>query len=135
MKQLTSLLERVTHVGASELLLGPEEISFKSFLQSPGDMHPKIVGALLEHQYESLLPNRHKDGVKDVLIGLLKDALDVYDSKTYPVRRMRVLLKGLEFYYRNPNPDGLGDVDDLASEATSLGILSPEVSYIFTFLE
>ncbi|KAH6918185.1 cysteine peptidase C50 [Coprinopsis sp. MPI-PUGE-AT-0042] len=122
-KQLTNLLERVTHVGASELLLGPEEISFKSFLSSPGQMDAKLVGVLLEFQYDSLLPNRHKDGARDVLMGLMKDTLDVYDAGVYPVRRSRVLLKCLEFFYRDGGESDLGDlgsVERMIKEAIAL---------------
>lgn len=130
MRQLTSLLDRVTYVGASELLLGPEDISFKSFLSSTGQMDPKLVGVLLEFQYDSLLPNRHRDGVRDVLVGLIKDTLDVYEGGMYPIRRSRVLLKCLEFFYRETSEGDLGDlgsVEAMAKEAITLSQLSTQV--------
>ncbi|EAU89520.1 cysteine-type endopeptidase [Coprinopsis cinerea okayama7 len=114
LQQLKNLLDRVTYVGACELLLSAREVSVRSgfgeavapsgseddlvkrmggmkldgvsaspssdagSLRKPDLKDIKIIGALLEYQYEALLQNRHKEGARRVLVGLLKDMVEVY---------------------------------------------------------
>lgn len=107
-KPLTSLLDRVSYVGACELLLPPEHVSLYQTLTPPSSkLDLRIVGIVLEYQYESLFPHRWKEGSRPVLVRLLQDMLQVYSTMDgitgflMPVRRARVLLLCLEFLYRD----------------------------------
>lgn len=108
MKALSSLLDRVSYVGACELLLTPEQVSLHQSLAPPcSKLDLRIVGILLEYQYESLFPHRWKEGAGPVLVRLLLDMLRIYGTKDdisgylMPIRRARVLLRVLEFVYRD----------------------------------
>lgn len=59
----------------------------------------EVVGALVEWQITSLETSLHKEGVPEVLPCLIKDALEIYDAKRFPLRRARVLLRQLEASY------------------------------------
>lgn len=144
MKQLVSLIDRVSYLGACELLLPTEEVSLKSALNcatTPGTSHganptivdPRIVGALLERQLESLEPSRWKERVHDVFVRLLQDALDVYSvadsSNRMPVRRARLLVRCMEFVYRDYRQDkwsafGFVNVDEMGYEIERLVMMS-----------
>ena len=109
MKQLVSLVDRISYIGTCELLLPTEEVSLKSAVNcaatpdtshgaNPTIVDPRVVGALLERQLDSLEPSRWKEGVQSVFVRLLRDALDVYrvvedGSNGMPVRRARVLVQ------------------------------------------
>ncbi|KAF9528394.1 peptidase family C50-domain-containing protein [Crepidotus variabilis] len=76
------------------------------------DLDPSILGILLERQLDSLDASRWKEGVKGVYVRLLQDALDVYSVKESesvyrtPVRRARLMVRCLEFMYREGSGDG-----------------------------
>ncbi|KAF5330134.1 hypothetical protein D9611_010624 [Ephemerocybe angulata] len=164
LKPLASLLDRTTYVGACELLLPPSQVSLlhittSSFPSLPSRVHSaphtsptspptsslsprhkseldaRVLGALLEQQYEALFVHRWKEGARGVLVQLLRDALGVYaragvsvsagtDTRmdvdtevkrgkekeeggcAMPVRRARVLLRALEFAYRDTEEPG-----------------------------
>ena len=154
-------MDRVSHIGACELLLPPEEVSLLSaVICSPSQrgaaatslgsspslrLDPGVAGALLERQLDGLEPSRWKEGVRDIYVKLLKDALHVYkidaghtdpspSSECMPIRRARVLTKCMEFAYRDQNGAedvcaalGLGNVEDIADEVESLA--SKEVGF------
>ena len=144
MKQLVSLVDRVSYLGACELLLPSEEVSLNSALNcatTPGTSHganptivdPRIVGALLERQLDSLEPSRWKERVHDVFVRLLQDALDVYSvtdsSNRMPVRRARMLVRCMEFVYRDNRQDGWSafgfvNVDEMGYEIERLLMMS-----------
>ena len=145
MKQLVSLVDRISYIGACELLLPTEEVSLKSAVNctaTPGTSHganptivdPRIVGALLERQLDSLESSRWKESVHGVFVRLLRDALDVYRVKDnisngMPVRRARVLVRCMEFVYRDHGQDewsafGFANVDEIGCEIERLVMMS-----------
>lgn len=147
MKQLVSLVDRISYIGACELLLPTEEVSLKSAVNcatTPGTSHganptivdSRIVGALLERQLDSLEPSRWKESVRGVFVRLLRDALDVYrvedvvdSSNGMPVRRARVLVRCMEFVYRDHGKDewsafGFANVDEVGCEIERLVTVS-----------
>ncbi|KAG6850976.1 hypothetical protein H0H93_005845 [Arthromyces matolae] len=93
-KQLASIIDRITTLGACELLLEPTAVSLVSL--ELGDA--EVVGALLEQQVRSLEAIRYKDNVSKTISHLLHDTLRIYGS-SMPVRRARVLVKRLEHMY------------------------------------
>jgi separase len=137
-------------MGTCELFLSPEEISFRSCIQNANDdrcellrLENCITGALLERQLVSLEPSRWKEGVRVVFIGLLRDALTVYSvqdeggSFLVPIRKARVLLRCLEFAYRDSAVDaisslGYSNVEEVATEIERLCTL--QVGQISCFL-
>ena len=116
-KHLASIIDRVTHLSACELLMEPAKVS----LVSLGVTEDAVVGALLERQIGSLETSRWQEGVPAVVEHLLKDALQMYGARR-PVRRSRTLLKCLEFMYQ-AGPDqmsNLGRPEDLGQEIVEL---------------
>ena len=155
MKQLVSLVDRVSYIGSCELLLPTEEVSLKSAVNcaatpesshgaNPTIVDPRIVGALLERQLDSLEPSRWKEGVQSVFVQLLRDALDVYrvvedGSNGMPVRRARVLVRCMEFVYRDPSHGhgqdgwsafGFENVDEIGGEIERL-VMMPVRFFLF----
>ncbi|PPQ82925.1 hypothetical protein CVT24_008809, partial [Panaeolus cyanescens] len=141
--QLTSLVDRVTHIGTCELLLSPAEISLRSTLSTTSsssssslifsvlhkvELPPSALGILLERQLDYLDTIRGKDGVKELSMQVIKDALATYDPANdvkLPVRRSRVLLRCLEFLYREPEAElcrllDFSSVDAIADEVEHL---------------
>lgn len=141
------MVDRVSFIGSCELLLPTEEVSLKSAVNcaatpesshgaNPTTIDPRIVGALLERQLDSLEPSRWKESVQRVFVRLLRDALDVYrvvedDSNGMPVRRARVLVRCMEFVYRDPSHGqdgwsafGFENVDEIGSEIERLVMMS-----------
>lgn len=143
MKQLVSLVDRISYIGTCDLLLPTEEVSLKSVVNcvvTSGTSHgansivgPRIVGALLERQLDSLEPSRWKENVHGVFVQLLRDALDVYCvedvASGMPVRRARVLLRCMEFLYRDHGQDGwsafgFANADEMGCEIEKLVMMS-----------
>ena len=130
------LVDRVTYLGTCELFLSPEEISFRSCIQNNhGKSLPLencIIGALLERQLVSLEPSRWKEGVRAVFIKLLRDALEIYSAQAddgsllMPIRKARVLVRCLEFAYRDSAVDGLSDLCPVEEMATEIECLSTQ---------
>ncbi|KAF8878488.1 peptidase family C50-domain-containing protein [Gymnopilus junonius] len=118
-KQLVALVDRVSYMAATSGSLGLNPGPSSTLLD------PSVAGALLERQLDSLEPSRWKEGVRCVFIGLLKDALRVYKvgagaADSMPIRRSRILVRCMEFLYRDQAQDGyvkeIGkDVEGLAS--------------------
>lgn len=136
--QLVGLIDRVTYIGTCELFLPPEVISFRSCIQNSNEDLPAyfvhedcITGALLERQLVSLQPSRWKEGVRVVFIGLLKDGLEIYSAQAedgallMPIRKAKMLIRCLEFSYRDSGDDwttslGYGSVEEVATEIERL---------------
>lgn len=144
LKQLATLVDRVSYIGACELLLPPEEVSLRprGIVLSPGSCPPElsVVGIIIERQLDSLESSRWKEGVKSVFLQLLKDALGVYSTKAQdgstlmPVRRARVLIRCLELIYRDGDDSllstiGLASVEEVEREVDRLGTL--KVRHLF----
>jgi hypothetical protein len=141
-KQLVGLVDRVSYLGACELLLPPEDVSLLSAINSasskdgshsanPISLDPAVTGALLERQLDSLEPSRWKEGIRGVFIQLLKDCLQIYsdstpsDAESMPIRRARVLVRCMEFAYhdegKDPCPEvGCGSVEEMALQIERL---------------
>lgn len=96
LKQLGVIVDRLTYLGACELLLKPQQISLKHSMSEVGTA---VAGALLERQLAGLAGSAWKEGVRGVVATLLADALRVYGADMMPVRHVRVLLKCCEFTY------------------------------------
>ncbi|SJK98717.1 uncharacterized protein ARMOST_01986 [Armillaria ostoyae] len=94
-KELCSIVDKVTYQGVCDLMLCHSDIS----LRFAGLDDPSVVGALLERQLECLEPHLTKKSVQTVAAGLLKDATEVYACAGMPLRRARVLIKSLIFAY------------------------------------
>ena len=136
LKQLASIVDRVTYMAACELLLGPGEVSLSrdsvwADVERPEDA---VLGALLERQIGSLEASRWKPHVKVLVARLLLDANDIYLADVHPVRRARVLLRWLEFKYHGGMNDEedegyLGPMAEVVVEVERL--LSHDVSLVF----
>ena len=157
MKQLVSLVDRVSYIGTCELLLPMEEVSLKSAVNcaatpesshgaNPTIVDPRIVGALLERQLDSLEPSRWKESVHGVFVRLLRDALDIYrvedvedSSNGMPVRRARILIRCMEFVYRDHGQDnwsvfGFANVDEIGREIERLVMMSVRFLFLIYLL-
>lgn len=157
MKQLVSLVDRVSYIGTCELLLPMGEVSLKSAVNcaatpesshgaNPTIVDPRIVGALLERQLDSLEPSRWKESVHGVFVRLLRDALDIYrvedvedSSNGMPVRRARILIRCMEFVYRDHGQDnwsvfGFANVDEIGREIERLVMMSVRVLFLIYLL-
>jgi separase len=103
-KQLAAMVDRVTYLGVSELLLGITLVSLRSL-----DIDDAcITGALLERQIDGLEGSRWKDGVRIAVGQMLVDVLGLYGPEM-PIRRARVLLKCMEFAY-HAGPDAIAEI-------------------------
>ena len=141
------MVDRISYIGTCQLLLPTEEVSLKSAANcaattgtshgaNPTIIDPRIVGVLLERQLDSLGPSRWKENVHGVFVRLLRDALDVYrvedvvdSSNGMPVRRARVLVRCMEFVYRDHGQDGwsafgFANVDEIGREIERLVMMS-----------
>ncbi|EDR03598.1 uncharacterized protein LACBIDRAFT_307095 [Laccaria bicolor S238N-H82] len=128
-KQLMATIDRVSYIGACELLLPPEDVSLRfpqRFAASHDGnpvMDPGVVGVLLEQQIDGLQPSQWKEGVRGVFVKLLRDSLYVYDAASFPIRRSRVLIRCMAFAYRDSGDDWaviLGNVQEMGSEVERL---------------
>ena len=122
-------IDRVSYIGACELLLPPEDVSLRppQRFAASGDgnpvMDPRVVGVLLEHQIDALQPSQWKEGVRGAFVELLRDSLDVYHAASFPIRRSRVLIRYMAFAYRDSEDDWavtLGNVQEMGSELERL---------------
>ena len=128
-KQLMATIDRVTYIGACELLLPPEDVSLRSpqRFAALDDVNPvmasRVIGVLLEQQIDGLQPSQWKEGVRGASVELLRDSLDVYDAVFFPTRRSRVLIRCMAFAYRDSGDDWvvtLGNVQEMGSELERL---------------
>jgi separase len=98
MQRLNSIVDRVTYLGACELLKPPKDISAR-FIPGVEQLEPAVLGAILERQVASLEASSWKEGVPAIIHSLLDDTLPIYNPDNMPIRRTRVLLKSLEASY------------------------------------
>ncbi|KAL6306065.1 peptidase family C50-domain-containing protein [Sparassis latifolia] len=135
LKQIASVLDRATYMGACDLFLEPDKLSTKVWLAETALSGGKgaqtwncVIGTLLERQIESLESSRWKAGVRAMIDVLLRHALEVYSPTERPVRRARVLLKCLEHAYYAP-AEGSASIAGLSPTeiaAEALELLSRE---------
>lgn len=115
-KQLASIIERVTYLGACELLLDSKEVSMKNVLSSHSCFfdssassvktisEARILAALIEAQLDCLESHRWKDGMNTLFRKLLNDAMGLYQAEgehAMPIRRARILVRLMEAGYRD----------------------------------
>ncbi|KAF7363579.1 Cysteine peptidase C50 [Mycena sanguinolenta] len=103
--QLGTIVDRVTYLGACELLLTPKKVSALTLW--PGDA--SITGALLDRQIQSLHGSRWKESTRNAIQTFLRDALEVYGETDMPIRRARTLVRCLDFAYHT-GPQALADL-------------------------
>ncbi|KZT53093.1 hypothetical protein CALCODRAFT_557695 [Calocera cornea HHB12733] len=95
---VTSLIDRITRLAVSDLLLPPTEISLRAQLDDRG-MPQEVIGGLLEYQVLAMDAMLYKPECLNAVSNLLEDLIDIYAQSTYPIRRSRVLLRKLEHQY------------------------------------
>ena len=100
-KPLGGIVDRATCIAAYELLRSPGEISLKEQMERL-DLNPQlsraIVGVILERQLDALGRNIWKDGARSLAKHLL-DQLSMLYEDGWPIRKMRILVRRLEFSY------------------------------------
>lgn len=143
LQQLGKLLDRVTYLGACDLLLEPDAISARNWYSittraGADDVQRKaLVGALLERQIASLEGSRWKKGVDRTVQQLLRHALVLYEAAVFPIRRARIFLQLLEGTYYAMDERGGGKIlgmsaEDLAAQVRAL--LNCQVSLVSRLL-
>ena len=133
-KQIGVIDDRVTYMGACELMQDPSSVSLRDVLvrDDINDLSTEerdcITGAILERQIQSLDGSRWKDNITNVIMVLITHALFVYGAQR-PIRRAGVLLQCLEHTYYS-SEIGMSDSalrpDQMGNEITDL--LHVEVS-------
>ncbi|KAJ3567488.1 hypothetical protein NP233_g6332 [Leucocoprinus birnbaumii] len=120
--QLTTIIDRVTYVGLNELFIPIEQITFQHSLSSSDAVKdPRIIGALVEQQVESLEQRGARDSIQRSIRALLESAVKVYDGEVkMPVRRARVTLRLLEVLYRMENVPPFEDIQKMTQEVENL---------------
>ncbi|KAJ7087888.1 peptidase family C50-domain-containing protein [Mycena epipterygia] len=103
--QLGAIVDRITYLGACELLLAPNKVSLLSLELADAS----ITGALLERQIQSLDASRWKESTRSVIQAFLRATLEVYGETEMPVRRARTLVRCLEFAY-HAGPEALANL-------------------------
>lgn len=100
-RPLGSLVDRLTCIATYELLRSPGEISLKEKMEHL-DLNPQlsraIVGVILERQLDALGRNIWKDSARSLAKHLLDELSSLYED-AWPVRKMRILVRRLEFSY------------------------------------
>ena len=121
-KPLGGLIDRVTCIATYELLRSPEEISLKGRMGGL-DLSPQlsqvIIGVVLERQLDALGRNIWKDGARSLAKHLL-DQLPLLYGDTWPIRKIRVLIRRLEFSYFSVVTDPGWDATETLAEADRL---------------
>lgn len=124
-KPLGGIIDRVTCIAAYELLRSPGEISLKEQMEGL-DLNPRlsraIVGALLERQLDALGRNIWKDGARSLAKHLLGQLLLLYED-AWPIRKMRIVVRRLEFSYFSVMVDPEWNATETLAEADRLSKL------------
>lgn len=124
-KPLGILIDRVTCIATYELLKSPGEISLKEQMEGL-DLNPQlsqaIVGALLERQLDALGRNIWKDGARSLAKHLL-DQLPLLYEDAWPIRKMRIIVRRLEFSYFSAVADPEWNTTETLAEVDRLSKL------------
>ncbi|CAG8686337.1 507_t:CDS:2, partial [Acaulospora colombiana] len=109
------VIEKTTHLGVFELLLG-DEVILRSLVES---LHfpPAVIGAILECQIDYLEQYIWKDDVPKLIKGLLWICSGKY-SDNHPMRHARLLGRQLEYIYYMKQP--WKDAEDAGTKAITL---------------
>ena len=116
LKQLGTIIDRLTHIGCCELLLEPGRVSLKATMET---RPPAIAGIIIERQLNSLNGMVQKEGVRRLGVQLLLDAKSVYREDTMPIRRARVLVRSLDLVYHTQEVE-IDGPEEVANEAERL---------------
>jgi hypothetical protein len=86
--QIVLLVERITHIGVSEIYLSPEELSLRASLVAH-DLPNSTIGAVLELQigYLKTQSGKKKDA-RDLAKILIRECVEIYGD-LMPIRRAR----------------------------------------------
>ncbi|KAF9233396.1 peptidase family C50-domain-containing protein [Melanogaster broomeanus] len=111
LKQLSSIIERLTYTGTCELLLSSARVTLRHVFQTltlPIDTRSRaeITGAVLSHQLTALESLTHKKPAREVVWHVLQDLLEIYDASWAPVRRVRVLVTALSISWKDGYASG-----------------------------
>jgi separase len=121
-RPLGSLIDRVTFIATHELLRSPGDISLKEKMKHL-DLNPQlsraIVGVILERQLDALGRNIWKDGARLLAKHLLDELSSLYED-VWPVRKMRILVRRLEFSYFSAVADAGWDITVTLAEMDKL---------------
>ena len=124
-KPLGGLIDRVTCIAAYELLSSPGETSLKEKMERL-DLNPQlsraILGLILEKQLDSLGRNIWKDGARSLAKHLLDQLSSLYEDG-WPIRKMRILIRRLEFSYFSVVADPEWDATETLAEVDRLSKL------------
>ncbi|KAI6127502.1 peptidase family C50-domain-containing protein [Pisolithus croceorrhizus] len=120
LKQLASVVERLTYIASCELFLPSEQVSLRHVLEASNARYIRIIidgeptctlddvqsraaitGTLLERQLKTLESVVHKDGARTTMLYILRDLLAVYDAQWAPARRAGAILCGLNLLWRD----------------------------------
>lgn len=100
-KPLGGLIDRLTCLAAYELLRSPGEISLKEQIERL-DLNPQLsralTGVIIERQLDALGRNIWRDSARSLAKHLL-DQLSILYGAAWPIRKMRILVRRLEFSY------------------------------------
>ena len=120
--QLATIIDRVTYIGLTELLIPAEHISFQhSFRSLDVTKDPQITGILVEQQVDSLERRGSRDSTQRNIRSLLESAMKVYSQEvSMPIRRARVMLRLLEVLYRTENVPAFDEVQKISQEVETL---------------
>jgi separase len=116
-------------MGLSDLFRSPGQVSLKDTMQPLREANARwgdvIIGVILEKQIDGLEGSIWKENVRNLVNRLLEDALEMYGDR-WPLRRVRILLRCLEFsYYAGPREHNWNP-DDILKQV--VGLLRQEVN-------
>lgn len=124
-KPLGGLIDRVTYIATYELLRPPGEISLRKIIERLV-LDPKlsraIAGVIMERQLDALGRNLWKDGARSLAKHLLDELSSLYED-AWPVRKMRILVRRLEFSYFSAVADPEWDAIETLTEVDRLSKL------------
>lgn len=120
--QLATIVDRVTYIGLTELLIPTEQVSFQHLFRLLDVMKdPRITGILVEQQVDSLERQGSRDSTQRNIRTLLESAMEVYNQEvSMPIRRARVMLRLLEVLYRAENVPAFDEVHKISQEVKNL---------------
>jgi separase len=149
LKQLASIVERLTYTGTCELFLPPGQVTLRHVFQTPDEssnsdtnsdkaltfqltttmptdtrLQAEITASILSRQLNTLEGITHKEGVREALWAILQDLLAIYDASWAPVQRAGVVVTSLSVSWRDGGTSGdeqIGlDAERMGREALEL---------------
>ncbi|KIJ36920.1 hypothetical protein M422DRAFT_260543, partial [Sphaerobolus stellatus SS14] len=101
--QLSYSIRQLTRLSTFELRMGTNSSLYHLLVRSGAPL--EFIGLVIEQQLATLEESWLKTPTQAVVASLFQDALNIYDSQNFPVRRVRVLLQQLEFYFHIDVPN------------------------------